>query len=234
MFFSGFKYPCCGEPSCNLQRFYLLNICFAVGFMARKTKENAEKTRNQILDAAERVFHAQGVSYTSLEDVARAAGVTRGAIYWHFQNKAELFSAMHERVTLPFMNLFEPLLGSSQPMIDLQALCVNGLRELEVNEQRRRIFDVLMHRCEYVDAIPCAAQRMSLWHETIIAGVKQVFCYAQSLGQFPATLDPALTAFALHSYMHGLIGCRLSTPDSPSFDKSADILVQRFFAGLVI
>jgi AcrR family transcriptional regulator len=200
--------------------------------MVRKTKQSAEQTRNQILDAAERVFHAQGVSYTSLDDVAKAAGVTRGAIYWHFENKAALFNAMHERITLPFMNVFEPLLNSARPLQELQALCVNGLKELEINEQRRRVFDVLMHRCEYVDAIPCAAHRMSVWHETITQGVASVLRYAQSLGQLSKTIDPHLTAFGLHSYMHGLIGCRLSTVDSPSFQDSADVLVQRFFAGL--
>ena len=47
--------------------------------MARRTKEEAQATRVQILDAAERVFHAQGVSRASLAEVAKAAGVSRGA-----------------------------------------------------------------------------------------------------------------------------------------------------------
>ena len=58
--------------------------------MPRKTKEEAQETRQRILDAAERVFQMQGVSRTSLAHIADAAGVTRGAIYWHFRNKADL------------------------------------------------------------------------------------------------------------------------------------------------
>ena len=69
--------------------------------MARRSKEDALATRQQLLDAAERVFLAQGVAGTSLNDIAVAAGTTRGAIYWHFKDKAELFNAMMERVTLP-------------------------------------------------------------------------------------------------------------------------------------
>jgi putative PEP-CTERM system TPR-repeat lipoprotein len=65
--------------------------------MARRTKEEAQETRNRILDFAEHVFNEKGVSRTSLDDLARAAGVTRGAIYWHFRNKAELFDAMLAR-----------------------------------------------------------------------------------------------------------------------------------------
>ena len=54
--------------------------------MVRKTKEEAEQTRKDILNAARIVFHECGVSRSSLEKIAKAAGVTRGAIYWHFKD----------------------------------------------------------------------------------------------------------------------------------------------------
>jgi TetR/AcrR family acrAB operon transcriptional repressor len=57
----------------------------------RRTKKESEQTRRQIIAAARRVFARQGVRRTTLEEVARAAGVTRGAIYWHFAGKTELF-----------------------------------------------------------------------------------------------------------------------------------------------
>ena len=69
--------------------------------MARRTKADAQTTRNNLLDAAEQLFQSRGVSHTSLNDIATAAGTTRGAIYWHFKDKADLFNAMMERVTLP-------------------------------------------------------------------------------------------------------------------------------------
>src|SRR5215468_10863238 len=69
-------------------------------YMVRRTKEEALETRNRILDAAERIFEKRGVSRTSLQDIAEAAGVTRGAIYWHFKGKDELFAAMMERATM--------------------------------------------------------------------------------------------------------------------------------------
>ena len=69
--------------------------------MARRTKEEALATRDRILDTAELLFQQRGVSRTSLHDLATAAGVTRGAIYWHFQDKADVFNAMMSRVCLP-------------------------------------------------------------------------------------------------------------------------------------
>jgi TetR/AcrR family acrAB operon transcriptional repressor len=70
--------------------------------MARRTKDEALATRHAILDAAELLFQQRGVSRTSLQDIAAAAQVTRGAIYWHFKDKADLFNAMMERATMPF------------------------------------------------------------------------------------------------------------------------------------
>ena len=67
----------------------------------RKTKEDALATRERLLDAAEALFRERGVTRTSLAEVATAAGMTRGAVYWHFKDKADLFRAMCDRATLP-------------------------------------------------------------------------------------------------------------------------------------
>ena len=75
--------------------------------MVRKTKADAELTRQQIIDAARRVFAEKGVSRTTIDNIASAAGVTRGAVYWHFDNKEELFHAMREQVTLPLLDKFD-------------------------------------------------------------------------------------------------------------------------------
>src|SRR5258706_6340972 len=69
--------------------------------MPRRTKLEAQATRSHILDTAEMVFEARGVSGTSLNEIAKTAGLTRGAIYWHFTDKADLFNAMMERATMP-------------------------------------------------------------------------------------------------------------------------------------
>ena len=77
--------------------------------MVRKTKEEAQDTRHAILDAAERVFQERGVSHTSLAEIATAAGVTRGAIYWHFANKSDVFDALFERAFAPLEERFAAL-----------------------------------------------------------------------------------------------------------------------------
>lgn len=67
----------------------------------RRSKAEAEATRENLLAAAEELFAERGITATRLSDVAAAAGVTRGAIYWHFKNKDELINAIIDRLSLP-------------------------------------------------------------------------------------------------------------------------------------
>ena len=64
----------------------------------KRTQEDAEKTKQMILDAGIRVFSEQGYYHTSMEDIARAANVTRGAVYWHFKNKEDFILVMAESI----------------------------------------------------------------------------------------------------------------------------------------
>ncbi|MEG1824548.1 MAG: TetR family transcriptional regulator [Cloacibacillus sp.] len=63
----------------------------------RKTREEAEKTRNEILNTATDMFIERGFTNTSLTEIARAIGVTKGAIYWHFRNKEDILKQIAKR-----------------------------------------------------------------------------------------------------------------------------------------
>lgn len=121
--------------------------------MARRTKEDAVATRSGLLDAAEQVFLEQGVSRASLAAIAEQAGATRGAVYWHFKDKLDLFNAMIDRVSLPLDQVLYGdgvALASAAP---LQRICrvmyvlLNGLAH---DEHLRRVFTIMMHRVEFV------------------------------------------------------------------------------------
>lgn len=60
----------------------------------RITKADSMQTRTDLIVAALDLFDEQGVSKTTLAQVATRANVTRGAVYWHFSNKDDLFDAM--------------------------------------------------------------------------------------------------------------------------------------------
>jgi AcrR family transcriptional regulator len=60
-------------------------------------QQRSEATTRKLLDAARRLFAADGYAATSLDDVVRVAGVTKGALYHHFEGKRDLFRAVFER-----------------------------------------------------------------------------------------------------------------------------------------
>src|SRR6185503_7151577 len=115
-------------------------------------KEEALATRTRIIDAAEGVFHEKGVAHASLEDIAAAAEVTRGAIYWHFKDKAELFDAMMERVMLPVEAITEGADrdAKADPLALLRRTATEVLLRTARDAKTQRVFDIAYHKCEYV------------------------------------------------------------------------------------
>ena len=65
---------------------------------ARTQGERAEATRGALMAAARRLFTERGYDGVGTEEIVRAAGVTRGALYHHFGGKAELLEAVYERL----------------------------------------------------------------------------------------------------------------------------------------
>jgi TetR/AcrR family acrAB operon transcriptional repressor len=129
--------------------------------VARRTKEEALATRNRLLDAAELLFQAQGVSQTSLQQIAQQAGATRGAIYWHFKDKADLFNAMMERVILPLEAAprAASAAGSDDPLVEIEEGMVHALTLMTTDPQVRRVFDVATHKVEYTHDMASVQQR---------------------------------------------------------------------------
>src|SRR5207302_7029411 len=77
----------------------------AAAVPARTTKaEQSEATRSALISAARPLFAERGYSGVGTEEIVRAAGVTRGALYHHFEGKEDLFAAVYEQVEADLMS----------------------------------------------------------------------------------------------------------------------------------
>ncbi|MFC5697319.1 TetR family transcriptional regulator [Pseudomonas sp. GCM10022186] len=195
--------------------------------MARRTKEEAEETRVQILDATEQVFHAKGVSRASLAEIAAAAGVSRGAIYWHFENKTDLFQAMLERIRMPIEELARASESEDEPdpLGRMRQLLVRLLRRVELDPQSRRIHEILRHKVEYTGELGDLRRQMEELSVECDQRIARALRNAVSRGQLPADLDCGRAAISLHAYMEGLQTNWLLVPDGFSLAEEADKLV---------
>ena len=203
--------------------------------MPRRTKEEARATRTRIIDAAERVFHERGVAHASLEDIAAAADVTRGAIYWHFRDKAELFDAMMERVRLPVEAINE---GADQgvqadPLSLLRRTAIDVLLRTARDKKTQRVFDIAYHKCEYVGDAAGVRDRHIASQRECLTTIEQGFRACVKAGQVPRSVDPKVAAIGAMSLVSGLIANWVLAPRSFSLEKNAATRVDIYFRGLV-
>lgn len=201
--------------------------------MARRTKAEAEYTRAAILDAAEQLFYKQGVSRTTLEKIAQAAGVTRGAIYWHFQNKADLFTAMLERINIPFQQLLDELNDNTEldPLSKLRNLMIQSLQLITSSDQHHRVLTIVFYRCEYIDELNPGVCRQEELEKARLSQIEQILFRAQQAGLLHPQVNPVVAAKALHAYMGGLIANYLLKPDECDLSH-IPALIDIIFAGL--
>lgn len=203
--------------------------------MARRTKAEAESTRAAILDAAEILFFQQGVSRTTLEKIAVAANVTRGAIYWHFQNKADLFNAMLERVRLPFQHLLDAVDSDTEanPFLQVRNLMVSGLELIANSATHQRVLTIVFHRCEYIDELNPAVTKQDELDEQAVAVLQRAFERAQQAGTLREGMCPRLAAMALHMYVGGIISHFLLKPQQCDLKHSASAMIDTMLNGLI-
>ena len=202
--------------------------------MARRTKDEALETRKNILDTAERVFSERGVSRTSLADIAAAAGLTRGAIYWHFRDKADLFCEMVARVTLPMEDAPCQVdhAAATDPLASIRTMLVAILRRICEDPQARRVFHIVFHKCEYVDEMKPVWKRLSEMQAGCLAGMENGLKTAAARGQLPRDLDARRAALGLHAFLDGLISRWVMEPHRVPPKREAGHLVDLIMAGL--
>ncbi len=200
----------------------------------RRTKEQAEQTRTSILASAEVLFLEKGVAHTSLEHIAKHAGVTRGAVYWHFQNKAHLFHDMLSQVRLPPEQLTSRLQeDQANGLQSLHALCVEGIASIAEDEQKRRIFTILLHRCEFTEELREAEERHDAFVNQFIALCEGIFAQPATVKRLRPGMTPRLAARTLHAMIVGMLSDWLR--DDKLFDPVQDgpVMIDGVFRGLI-
>lgn len=198
--------------------------------MARKTKEDALATRTQIIDAARRVFHAEGVNRSTLDKVAKAAGVTRGAVYWHFANKADLFLAVKQTYTCEFDRLQELLLGQDPPLELIGQYLQALFSALLENEAARETFEIILLRCEYVEEFHQALQIITEPCTDIVSSFEQLYRSAAERQELKAGLDPHLMALDTMAFVRGCLRAILSGQQTSIYREHIASLISAHLA----
>jgi TetR/AcrR family acrAB operon transcriptional repressor len=204
--------------------------------MVRRTKTEALETRNRLLDAAERLFQAKGVSGTTLADIATAAGATRGAVYHHFRDKADLFNAMMARVTMPLeaslAEVGQMAPAQEDPLQSLRESMTRALRQTANDERTRRVFEVATHKVEYTDEMQAVRERHLRVRNECMAMTRAALREAVRRQGVALPVPLATAALGLHVMVDGLIQNWLLDPDAFDLVKSGRQTMDAYLHGL--
>lgn len=202
--------------------------------MARRTKEEAQETRNRILDTAEQVFLKKGVSHTSLADVANAADVTRGAIYWHFKNKTDLFDAMMQRISLPMEEMVERAGDDTldDPLDYVRRCALTVLERLTSDPRCHRVMEICCYKVEYVDELEQLRERHIECRSNCLAQIERGLRNAAKKGLLAAHVDPRYAAAGLHALVDGLMMNWVLDPKYLPLAKAAKPIIDGYIDGL--
>lgn len=169
----------------------------------RKTKAEAEKTREQLLQSALDTFFQHGVSKTSLQMIAQNAGVTRGALYWHFKNKEDLFEALMQQGFQNFQTLFAEQNGSSRN--SLRQILLGLFGRLQHDERQKKQCIILNTKCEHTEEnraiVALHMHYIGLWEQQF----RQLLKECTDNGELPTDLHHEHAANYLHTVIGGII-----------------------------
>ncbi|EPN6727339.1 TetR family transcriptional regulator [Pseudomonas sp. GD03817] len=178
--------------------------------MARKTVAEAEETRQRIIDAAVEVFAAQGVPDATLDQIARKAGVTRGAVYWHFNGKQEVLQAVLTSRQHPLELEF-----SADDGIELSwEAVVTAMLDAVNSPQSKQFSEILIY--QGVDESGLIHSRMEQASNRFLQYIHQVLRHAIIQGELPQTLDLHTSIAVFKGLVTGLLYEGLRSQHQPS------------------
>ena len=112
--------------------------------MARKTKEEAEKTRARILASALELFVRKGYEHTTFTDIAARLKLTKGAVYWHFASKEALLIALVEEMLAKFERQLQELMPKEELTFPAVAEMMVANAERILGDPKGKAFFMLM------------------------------------------------------------------------------------------
>lgn len=197
----------------------------------RRTKEDAAKTRQSVIDAALRLFGQRGYSGTTLRLIAAEAGCSRGPIYWHFANKEELFEAILAYSQLPLEKLIKEYQDSHE-QDDPEAVAADfarrWLRLLLDDAYFRDSFEIFLNKTEFTEEVSKTLQRERALTASLIATFAGLVERSRVLRDIHSAQPAQTVAFAMYSYLMGVTQSWFLYPELANLENSLEYFVTDF------
>jgi TetR/AcrR family acrAB operon transcriptional repressor len=180
----------------------------------RRTKEEAARTRRDIVEAALACFDRHGIAGTTLEQIAEQANVTKGAVYWHFDGKAAILHAIRQEAALPLLDRADCTLlrcAEASPLTRIEKFLEGMLEAIDSEPRTRRALTVMQYKCDYADELLVELADMRRNNDRLVKSLEQAYGEARKAGELAKGFSPKLAALDTMVFLAGLV--RLSLLD---------------------
>ena len=199
----------------------------------RKTKEEAEKTKKRILKSALKVFLKNGYSKTSLSDIAKDAGYTRGAVYWHFKDKSEilekLISKFHHRFSSKQTEILESSLNTTHKITEMINI---NLPLLFNNKEFRDFIELTWFKTEIDQHKGLLKGKIAItktFNDTLTRLLRQ----ASQEGSLKDTVDPEIAALSITSIINGIYRGYFVLPDKLQSEETGKRIIKDYLNQII-
>ena len=199
----------------------------------RRTKEEAAVTRATLLKAALTVFSSKGYDATTLDDIASAAKVTRGAIYWHFKGKADLYNTLIEEVSARGGTVVQNAVAKGGTLLEiLRRIFIDQCALMEDDKEARAVMELVLFRTGLNPELKAGRKKQIDEGNALIQGIAGALQMGIQQGQLRDDVDPTDMARAFLAFENGVIQMWLTSPKSFSLKASAGSFADILIAGL--
>ncbi len=200
--------------------------------MARKTREEAARTRESLLRKAVELFYVKGVDQVSLTEIGREAGFTKGALYRHFGSKAGLLLELMNYAVALVENLEADILSSPLPPLErLKLMAMEEIRVFNGNSEIQGLLSLFLDRRTLAEDGGILASIEAMRTRTL-SRIEAVLSEAVVLGEVSDVVDLSAAAETLRLIVFGLMERRLYTTGDLPMDSMAESMLGLFFRGL--
>jgi TetR/AcrR family acrAB operon transcriptional repressor len=201
----------------------------------RRTKEDAEQTKQTLLNAALVIFSRDGFAASRLVDIAKEADVTRGAIYHHFENKADLYLALIHRAEEEQQAVMQAAIESGGTVEDItRRIMTAAFEALASRPTFRSVMELSLFKVADSQELGNLIEKRKEEAVFLIDGIAGVMAQGISDSLFRADLNPKTAARAFIAYQQGVIRLWLANPQAFAIDKEAAQLTDIYMKGILI
>jgi len=202
--------------------------------MPRRNKMEAEETRDNILNAALDVIYEKGYARSTFVDIAERINLTKGAVYWHFKSKPDMFLALGRQMEDKIENTLQSVFDKSNTLNDLKQMLLKMILFIAEEQQLRKYYTIVFYRMEWTEELLSIKLFFDHQDELMLDWIMEILHHAQTKNEISEKKNIHYFSRALIALVNGLLAYCITDIDDSNENVSQIVQagLDTFFIGL--